>query len=94
MRGKNPPMNSLALRKQLLVLESELNRAQFVHDWEKIRKYASWGSALTPLISGLRDWQHEFFSPRSRLHGWRGLLRNFGWIGALWPFFANRQKKA
>ena len=32
MSGKNPRMNSLESRKQLLIAESELNRAQLVGD--------------------------------------------------------------
>ena len=34
MSGKNPRMNPLESRKQLLIAESELNRAQLVQEWQ------------------------------------------------------------
>ena len=36
MPGKNPCLNPLASRKQLLIAESELNRAQLVQEWRAI----------------------------------------------------------
>lgn len=36
MSGKNPPISHLELRKQLLLAESELNRAQLVEELETV----------------------------------------------------------
>ncbi|MBA4150085.1 MAG: hypothetical protein H0X66_18395 [Verrucomicrobia bacterium] len=36
MFGKKPRVNPLQLRKELLIAESEINRAQLLQEWEEI----------------------------------------------------------
>ena len=38
MFGRPPALTALQMRKQLLVAESELNRAQFKEDWQAARE--------------------------------------------------------
>ena len=68
MFGRPPALTPLQSRKQLLVAESELNRAQFKQDWEAARhelavlaghartisSYAAIGAAL---LGGLAVWR-------------------------------------
>ena len=65
MLGKNPRMNPLESRKQLLLVESELNRAQLARDMaeltagvrtltERAKSIASIFSSAAVLVSALR----------------------------------------
>lgn len=65
MFGKNPRVNPLESRKQLLVAESEINRAQLLQEWAAIaggvsdlahraRTFGADTSAAALLAAGLR----------------------------------------
>jgi hypothetical protein len=70
MRRKHPPLTALAAHKQLLVAESELNRAEFgrdldclcqaanklAHEVRSVSSLASAGAALFASGSALRRW--------------------------------------
>jgi len=55
MFGKNPRLNPLESRKQLLVAESELNRAQLIQEWQAmadgVRSLADRASTISFLAS-------------------------------------------
>jgi len=70
MSGKNPRLNALASRKQLLVAESELNRAHLLHELDTLageihslanqaKTVGSIASAVASLVAGLTS-----FCPR------------------------------
>ena len=63
-------MKPLASRKQILIAESELNRAQLVHDWhlmagevhalaEEARTLRSIASSATSLVAGLVSFRRK-----------------------------------
>ncbi len=89
-------MNALQARKQLLVAESELNRAQLVRDTaeltagvrtltDRAKSFASIGSAAAALVSALaafrRDKPADAGAKPSRL---RTILKAAGLVSALW----------
>ena len=37
MSGKKNPLTPLEVRKQILLAESELNRVQFIHEWNDLK---------------------------------------------------------
>jgi hypothetical protein len=64
MFGKKPRLNPLELRKQLLIAESEINRAQLVQEWvamtvgvrtltDRVKSFGSIASAAALLVAGL-----------------------------------------
>lgn len=70
MFGKNPRLNPLELRKQLLIAESELNRVQLVQEWQTMADGArsladragtsgSLVSAAASLMAGLASFRHS-----------------------------------
>ena len=74
MFGKNPRMNPLESRKQLLIAESELNRAQLVQEWQtmadgvrsvadRARTVSSLASAAASLIAGLASFRRVRSAP-------------------------------
>ena len=64
MFGKESPLSPLELRKQLLIAESELNRAQLSEEWQRMahgvrnlahraRTIAALASSATLLVAGV-----------------------------------------
>ena len=64
MSGKTPDLNPLVLRKQMLVAESELNRAQLLREWDSMtapvrgfagraKSFGSMASSAASLATGL-----------------------------------------
>ena len=102
MSGKNPRMNPLETRKQLLIAESELNRAQLVQEWQMVaddahalaRKasiIASWVSIAASLVAGLaflrrKKSAHAAEKP-SRL---QTILRGAGLVSTIWRLFRSQ----
>ncbi len=92
-------MNPLASRKQLLVAESELNRAQLVHEWrivkgevhalaEQARTVRSIASAVATLVAGLSNCRRQAASPAAEKPSWlQTLLKGAGVVGTFWQTF-------
>jgi hypothetical protein len=53
MFGKGPPLDPLETRKELLIAESELNRAQLSQEWQAMAHAVG---ALTHRVSTLGAW--------------------------------------
>lgn len=89
-------MTSLELRKQLLVAESELNRAQLSRDVAKIalgvhtlaeraRSFASIASAGAVLLTGMAAYQRERRSRTGAMPSTlKRVLEGAGLVSALW----------
>jgi hypothetical protein len=99
MSEKNSHMNPLESRKQLLLAESELNRAQMVEDLtalksdvnalvDHVKSFKSIASSAAVLVSGLADFQRE--KPANgdgKSHWLRRLIKGAGLISKLWLAF-------
>jgi len=92
-------MNPLAVRKQLLLAESELNRAELAEDWrslaDEVRSIADQArtirflaSATASLIANLTAFRRAKSAPANeRPSWWKLLLRGAKLAGSLWPQF-------
>ena len=102
MFGKNPRMNPLASRKQLLIAESELNRAQLVGDLAvltagvrtltaRAKSFGSIASTAAVLVAGLSVFQRgkhvDADVKPSRL---QSILKGAGLVSTLWLAFRSR----
>jgi hypothetical protein len=99
MSGTNPRMNSLESRKQLLIAESELNRAHLVRDLQTMaqnvhaltkqaRTIGSIASAATSLIAGLLSFRHKQSAPVSEKPSWlQTIFKGAGLVSTLWQTF-------
>jgi hypothetical protein len=95
-------MNPLETRKQLLIAESELNRAQLVQEWQmvaddaqalarKARIIGSWVSIAASLVAGLaflrrKKSAHAVEKP-SRL---QTILKGAGLVSTIWRLFRSQ----
>ncbi|MCX6905615.1 MAG: hypothetical protein NTW03_19480 [Verrucomicrobia bacterium] len=68
MFGQKPRLNPLEARKQLLIAESEINRAQLSQEWQALARgvhdlaqrtktITAWASAAALLVAGLTAWR-------------------------------------
>jgi hypothetical protein len=91
-------MNPLKARKQILIAESELNRAQLVQDWQTMagevhaladeaRTIRSMASAAASLVAGLASLRRKKSEPAEKLAWWQTLLKGAGQISTLWSAF-------
>jgi len=104
MSGKNPHMNPLESRKQLLIAESELNRAQLVQEWQEMkdevhsladqaRTISSIASAVASLVAGLASFRRKKSAPAAEKPSWwRTLLKGAGVVSSFWSEFRARPK--
>jgi N-acyl-D-aspartate/D-glutamate deacylase len=104
MFGKNPRLNPLESRKQLLIAESELNRAQLVQEWQmmadgvrsiadRARNVSSLISAAALLIAGLAFFRRTRSAPGDEKPSWwQTLLKGATLAGSLWSKFRPRPK--
>ncbi len=102
MSGKKPRLNPLASRKQLLIAESDLNRAQLVQDWQAVadgvhsvadraRTLGSVVSTTTSLVAGLASFRRKKSAPAAEKPSWlQTLLKGAELISALWQAFRPR----
>ena len=93
-------MKKLTLRKQLLIAESELNRAQLVEDWQDLARDAqmladragtvhSLATAAISLLAGLASLQRkkaEAAAPAKK-SWWPTVLKGFQAASSLWQQF-------
>jgi negative regulator of sigma E activity len=92
-------MNSLKSRKQLLIAESELNRAQLVQEWRTMadevhsltsqaRSISSIASAVATLVAGLSSLRHKKSAPSAEKPSWwQTILKGVGAVGSFWQAF-------
>ena len=92
-------MNPLASRKQLLIAESELNRAQLVADMTTLKagvrtitarakSYGSLALILASLVTGLVSAKRTLASRAGAKSSWLAtMLKGGGLISALWSAF-------
>jgi hypothetical protein len=97
-------MNALALRKQLLLAESELNRIQLGCEWRRMtqgvnsiaqrtRTIGSIALASASLMAGLASFRRSKSAPaRQKPSWWRTLLKGAQWSLLLWSEFSPRPK--
>ena len=97
-------MNPLESRKQLLIAESELNRAQLVQEWQtmadgvrsvadRARTISSLASAAASLIAGLASFRRTGYAPADEKPSWwQILMKGAQLAGLLWSEFGPRPK--
>jgi hypothetical protein len=99
-------MNPLKSRKQLLIAESELNRAQLVQELETIkdkvhsianqaRTISSLASAAATLIAGLASFRHKKESaPAAEKSSWlQTIAKGVGLISTVWQTFRSQSRE-
>jgi HPt (histidine-containing phosphotransfer) domain-containing protein len=98
-------MNSLKSRKQLLIAESELNRAQLVQEWQMMRAevhsltsqartIGSIASAAATLVAGLSSLCHKKSPPAAEKPSWwKTLLKGAGLASSFWQAFRSQGHK-
>jgi hypothetical protein len=96
-------MNPLKSRKQLLILESELNRAQLVQELETIKDKVhslanqaqtiiSLASAATTLIAGLVSFRHKKESAPAEKPSWlQTIVKGVGLVSTIWTAFRSQR---
>ena len=104
MFGKNPRMNPLESRKQLLIAESELNRVQLAGEMaaltadvrtlaDRAKSFGSIASSAAVLVAGLAAFRRgkpvDADAKPSRL---QTILKGAGLISTLWLAFRPRPK--
>ena len=102
MSGKKPRLNPLASRKQLLIAESELNRAQLAHEWQTMAgeihalvrqaKTASYvASVAASVLAGLTFFRHKKSAPAvEEPSRWQKTVKIAGLFSTLWSAFRSR----
>ena len=89
MFAKTPCVSALAVRKQLLIAESELNRAQLSDEWGKMKAEISdlthraktiavWSSSAAMLLAGLAAFRNRNGMAAEEKPSW--LQRTLKWI--------------
>ena len=102
MRRELPLVSPLELRKELLIAESELNRAQLMEEWEAAtewhrtlsagaRTVGSMASAVTLVVSGLRAFRRTRDARKSTGPAWsEPFIKGAGFVSSLWEMFRSR----
>jgi hypothetical protein len=81
MSGKNPRLTPLESRKQLLIAESELNRAQLVNEWQTLaaeahaltaraKRLGAIAAAVATLVAGVSAWAPKKTPPTAQKPSW------------------------
>jgi hypothetical protein len=99
MSGKNPRMNALESRKQLLIAESELNRAELAGDMaalkagvrkftDRAKSFDSIASSAAVLVAGLAAFRRAKPANGAKKSSWlQTILNGAGLISNLWLAF-------
>jgi hypothetical protein len=99
MFGKKPHVTPLELRKQLLIAESELNRAQLVGDMaaltagvhtltDRAKSFGSIASAAALLVAGLAAFRRGKCVDADAKPSWlQTILKGAGLVSSLWLAF-------
>ena len=92
-------MKPLESRKQLLIEESELNRAQLVQEWQMLadevhsltrqaRTISSIASAAASLVAGLASCRRKASAPAAEKPSWlQTILKGAGLVSTFWQAF-------
>jgi fatty acid/phospholipid biosynthesis enzyme len=101
MSGKNPRLTPLQSRKQLLIAESELNRAQLAQEWESMagglhaarhraKSYLSLASTAAVVAAGLTAFRRHKPAENGAKHSWLPtILKGAGLVTTLWRTFGS-----
>ena len=95
MSGKTSRLNPLASRKQLLIAESELNRAQLVGDMTALatdvcalavraQSFGSIASSAAGLVAGLVAFRRDKTVAAAKPSWVKNILKGAGLISTLW----------
>ena len=96
-------MTPLQSRKQILIAESELNRAHLVQDWRtlaeeihalatEVRTVRSFATAATTLVAGVAAfWRKKSPPPEAKPLWWQTMIKSAGTISSLWEAFRARR---
>jgi len=88
-------MNALASRKQLLIAESELNRAQLIEDWQTMagdvqaltsqaKTVSSLVSSAVSLVAGLVSFGRKESAPAAgKSPWWQTILKGAEWVSTI-----------
>lgn len=95
-------MNSLESRKELLIAESELNRAQLVEELaalktdvrllaDRARSFGTIASSVAVLVTGLVAIQRRRAGNAGKKSGWgQAIIKGAGLVSTLWLAFRSR----
>jgi hypothetical protein len=106
MFGKNPRLNPLELRKQLLLAESELNRTQMVQEWQTIANgvhtlgaqaksigsFASAGALLVATVAAFRHSKAKPVDTDTKPSWLQTVLKGAKLAGSIWLAFRARPR--
>jgi hypothetical protein len=105
MFGKEHRLSPLESQKQLLIAESELNRAQLSGEWQTMvqgacdlahwaQGIAAWASAAALLVAGLRAWRSCPATPGTAKQSWfQKLLNGARLAAAIWGVWSTRGQR-
>jgi hypothetical protein len=105
MLGNTPHISPLASRKQLLIAESELNRAQLSGEWQvmahgvravghRSRTIAGWASSAVMLVAGVAALRRGPPAPSSAKSSWFQKILNGARVAStIWFAFRARGGK-
>ena len=97
-------MNSLESRKQLLIAESELNRAQMLEEMaeltagvrtvtERAKSFGSIASTAAVLVTGLAAFQRtKSVLPAAKPSWLQTILKSAGMVSTLWLAFRSQRR--
>jgi len=97
-------MKALESRKQLLIAESELNRAHLIHELQTMaadihalageaRAIGSIASAVAGLVSGLSSLRHKKSAPEAEKTSWgQTIAKAAGMVSSFWSTFRPRDE--
>jgi len=105
MSGKIPRMNTLQSRKQLLIVESELNRAQMIGDLTamtedvnalaaRAKSFGSMATSAAGLVVGLANLRRAVrpVEPAAKPSWLRTIFKGAGLVSSLWMAFRSRRQ--
>ena len=104
MFGKKPRINPLESRKQLLIAESELNRAQLAGDMaaltagvrtltDRTKSFGSIASSAAVLVAGLAAFRRGKPMGADAKPSWlRTILKGAGLISTFWLAFRSQRR--
>lgn len=105
MFGKTSDLSPLASRKQLLIAESELNRAQLSEDWQTIehsvrevahraKTIGGWASSAVMLVAGVAALRRGPTAPGNAKSSWfQKILAGARVASTIWFAFRSRREK-
>ena len=105
MFGKTSYLSPLESRKQLLIAESELSRAQLSEEWQTItigvrdlahraKIMAAWASSAALLVAGITAWRRGPPAPGTAKSSWLQKMMHVGRVAStIWLAFHARGQK-